>query len=280
MPSPSRPLISVSTLHAQRDAWQVVEVGIGKDPQAAAEAFVRPGHVPGACLADLASDFSAPEPAYPFQSPSAEQFAASARRLGLLQGKGIVVYDRGNGIWAARLWWLLRAFGQRHVRVLDGGLGAWQAAGLGLEQGPSSRVPGHWQATALQARYFAGLDQVQATSRGQCPGQLLNVLRRPVFTGAERRYARAGHIPGSLHIPYAEVLDADSGRWLARPALRQRFNCLDADQPIITYCGSGITAAGMALALLLSGREDVAIYEGSMTQWSADPALPLSTLSA
>lgn len=281
MATPASPLISVASLAAAPGRYRIVEagmrkVGAGVDADAAREAFGQ-GHIPGSIFADLWRDFSATDSPWPYQRPGAPAFSRAARAIGVRREETLVIYDRGDGIWAARLWWLFRAYGHTQVRVLDGGLGAWLAAGLPLERGAVEPAPGDFVASADGERAFVDRAQVLEVIDGRRRAQLLNVLRRPVFTGVEQRYARPGHIPGSLHLAHGSLLQGATGLLLPAPALRERFALLDRQLPVITYCGSGITAAGTALALLVAGRDDVAIYDGSLAEWSADPTLALVT---
>ncbi|MDQ0469161.1 sulfurtransferase [Labrys wisconsinensis] len=239
-------------------------------------AFETTGHIPGARFADLIDDFSSPAARFAFTRPTASRFAAAASALGLTDDRRLVIYDDSTGIWAARLWWLFRAFGHDAVAVLDGGLGAWTAGGGRLETGRPAETP-----TAFTARerpgFFVETADVLAIVEGRAPGTLACVLRRPVFTGAECSYSRPGHIPGSLSLPHGELLSPD-GRFRPPAELRRRLAPLLAgERPIVAYCGGGVTAAGTALALALAGADGVTIYDGSLAEWSANPALPMAT---
>lgn len=279
----SDPLLSVTSLAKAHEPYLILEAGAGKvDGEACEVALQRhlyaQGHIPGAVFADLAGDFSDPACPWPYQRPGAERFTQAARETGVDTARSLLIYDRGEGIWAARLWWLFRAYGHDAVQVLDGGLKAWSAAGLPLEQGTAATPLGNFTASPERAGYFVDRKDVQAIVEGQRTGQLLNVLRRPVFTGEELRYQRRGHIPGSQHVPYGTLLEPESARLLPAETLRSRFIDLNVRSPIIVYCGSGITAAGGALALSVAGRNEVAVYDGSLAEWTADPALPLVTV--
>lgn len=242
-----------------------------------AAAFATAGHIPGARFADLTTAFSDPDTAFPFTRPGAAAFARAAGALGIHHGQRVVVYDDDTGIWAARLWWLFRAYGHDTVAVLDGGLAAWTATGGGLETGSASVAPASFTAVEHPG-FFVETEEVAAIAAGRQPGTLVCVLRPPVFAGLEQVYARPGHIPGSLNLPHGTLLDAEN-RFLKEPTLNQRLSSLrEAEPPIILYCGSGITAAGTALALTLTGIRDIAVYDGSLSAWSANPALPLITL--
>jgi thiosulfate/3-mercaptopyruvate sulfurtransferase len=235
-------------------------------------------HIPGARFADLVSDFSDPEGRFAFTRPTAARFASAAAAISLTNNQHIVVYDNSTGIWAARLWWLFKAFGHDKASVLDGGLKAWLA-----DSGPLERGPGNIQhtdfVTSERPGFFVDQDEVLAIVEGRARGRLVCVLRADVFSGAEQRYSRPGHIPSSVNFPYAELLGPDN-RLLPDSALRNALAPLIAsDERIILYCGGGVTAAGTALVLTLLGARNVSIYDGSLFEWSADPGLPMVAAS-
>jgi thiosulfate/3-mercaptopyruvate sulfurtransferase len=236
-------------------------------------------HISSARFADLVSDFSEPEGRFAFTRPTAPRFASAAGAVGLTNRQHIVVYDNNTGIWASRLWWLFKAFGHDDVSVLDGGLKAWLAESRPLERGPSA-----FQSTDFVASerpgFFVDQDEVLAIVEGRARGRLVCVLRAGVFAGTERKYSRPGHIPSSVNFPYVEVLGPDN-RLLPNSALRNALApLLASDERIILYCGGGVTAAGTALVLTLLGARNVSIYDGSLSEWSADPALPMVAASA
>jgi thiosulfate/3-mercaptopyruvate sulfurtransferase len=236
------------------------------------------GHIPGAHFADLVSGFSDPEERFAFARPPAARFAYAAGAIGLTNRQHIVVYDNSTGIWAARLWWLFKAFGHDEVSVLDGGLKAWLAGSGPLERGSSDFAPTDF-AACERPGFFVGQDEVLAIVEGRAKGRLVCVLRVEVFAGAEQRYSRPGHIPSSVNFPYVELLGPDN-RLLPYSALRNALAPLIAgDERIILYCGGGVTAAGTALVLTLLGALNVSIYDGSLSEWSADPGLPMVAAS-
>ena len=232
------------------------------------------GHIPGARFADLVSDFSDPEERFAFTRPTASRLASAAGAIGLTNTQKIIVYDNSSGIWAARLWWLFKAFGHDNVSVLDGGLTAWLAESGPVERGRSTFEPTHFAASERPG-FFVDQDEVLATVEGRARGRLVCVLRRQVFAGTEQRYSRRGHIPSSLNLPHIELLGPDN-RLLPESALRNALAPLVAgDERVILYCGGGVTAAGTALVLTLLGARDVSIYDGSLSEWSADLSLPM-----
>lgn len=212
---------------------------------------------------------------FEFAKPNLGQVQQAAGTLGLSPDSRVVIYDGQNGIWAARLWWILRAYGHENVAVLDGGLKKWLAEGRSVAFG-TVRI----EATTYEARpregYFVDKAEVLALAEGRADGQLVCVLRPAVFSGEEKSYARPGHIPRSTSLPYADLLD--SGTNVLRSAVELNASLgplIGSGERIILYCGGGVTAAGTALALATLGMTDVAIYDGSLAEWSADESLPM-----
>lgn len=229
------------------------------------------GHIPGAAFADLVDGLAEPDPELNFTFPSAERFAAGMSALGVEDGVPVVAYDRNGTMWATRLWWLLRAYGFDDAAVLDGGFDAWVAEGR-----PVSTEPAPERHASFTPRprpeAMAGMDEVAAG-----PACLLNALSPAVFRGEENRYGRAGRIPGSVNVYAQSIVDPETRRLLPREQLRERFAAVGAldGERVVAYCGGGISATLDAFALTLLGAEDVAVYDGSMAEWIADPARPL-----
>lgn len=235
-------------------------------------------HIPSALFADLLGDFADTDAPHPWTVPSSEKFAASAGALGIGDDARVVVYDTEAGFWATRFWWHLRLEGFDDVHVLDGGLAAWKAAGHPTTSEPT---PTPQPATFTPRRRPALLRSTeQVLAAIDDPGVVLvNVLDEPTYRGERNTYARQGHIPGSINLPFAEVF-AEDGTFRSPDQLRalaERHGLLDPGVTPVTYCGGGIAATGVAQALALAGREDVGVYDGSMTAWAADDELPLVT---
>lgn len=234
------------------------------------------GHVPGAVYVDLEADLAAPpSPArgrHPLPDP--DDLQAAARRWGVRGDRGVVVYDAVGGTSAARAWWLLRWAGHADVRILDGGLDAWERAGLATAAGDVRAEPGDLVVVpgalpVLDADAAADL----ATS-----GVLLDARAGERYRGeVEPVDPRAGHVPGAVSAPTTGNLATD-GAFLDEPALRARFDALGAadGRAVGVYCGSGVTAAHEVAALATLGVE-AALYAGSWSQWSNDPARPVAT---
>ncbi|MFF1442368.1 sulfurtransferase [Streptomyces sp. NPDC058295] len=235
-------------------------------------------HLPGSRHADLTGGFADLDAPWHFTVPGPGALARALARVGVGQGCAVVVYDTGGGIWAARLWWMLRAISVP-AAVLDGGLAAWEAAGRPLESGDDPVPVPEVTPVAPVPRpgVWTDVHEVGAISRGERPGTLVCALPAAGFDGsAPTRYSRRGHIPGSRSLPGRELLDGE-GRVLPAADLAARVGAVlgTADPPVVLYCGGGVSAAGVALALTLLGREDVSLYDGSLEEWSKDPARPL-----
>ncbi|MEN5300609.1 rhodanese-like domain-containing protein [Pseudomonas sp. TWI628] len=238
------------------------------------------GHIPTSRHADLTRELADTSAPYSFALPSPAAAQDALARLGIAEARQIVIYDRHDGFWAARLWWMLRSMGIA-ASVLDGGLKAWRQANLALAQGQQTQgaAPGSAVALTIQPGHWASREDVLAVLEGQAPGTLVCALGKGLFEGsAVSRYARRGHIPGSLNRPARELFDPQ-GHYLPPPALAKALGSalLEGDQPLILYCGGGISAAATALALTRLGRQNVSIYDGSLQEWAADPALPMTS---
>ena len=243
------------------------------------EQYLLDGHVPGAVFADLIEELSDPEGAYPFTRPDAERFAAAAGALGVGDETTVVVYDSAVGQWAARLWWLFRAFGYDRVAVLDGGLKKWIAEGRELALGHVEPVATTFTAVPRPELWVDKAD-VEAVVRGEREAALVCSTPPKEFTGEVSSRSRAGHIPGSTSAPAAFLVDREHNTVLDAEALRERFAPALGAPQIITYCGGGIAAASSALALTLLGERSVAVYDGSLNEWAADRDAPLVTTPA
>jgi thiosulfate/3-mercaptopyruvate sulfurtransferase len=280
------PTVSTDWLAGQDDQSDlvIVDASVEKIPRdeggfvwrAAQTAFERDGHIARARLADLVRDFSDPDARFPFTRPQDARMERAAGALGISNHTRVIVYDRANGIWAARLWWLLRAFGHDRAAVLDGGLKKWIAEGRSLSFDANDAPAASFQADPRDG-YFVDKAEVVAVMEGRAPGRLVCVLRPSVFSGREKVYARGGRIPGSLNISYANLIDDTANVFRPDSDLRASFSAALSDRErLILYCGGGVTAAGSALALTKLGVSNIAVYDGSLNEWSADAALPLS----
>ncbi|MDI6102531.1 rhodanese-like domain-containing protein [Actinoplanes sp. NEAU-A12] len=243
----------------------------------------RPGweqaHIPGSRHADLLHDLSDPSAPYHFARPSAGVLAARLAERGVRDGVPVVAYDRAGGIWAARLWWLLDWLGVE-AYVLDGGLSAWRAAGLPVTATATAEhadlVPAPLRTPVVRDGRWVGREDLKRWLAEDVQATVLCALSPEAYAGeVPTRYSRRGHIPGTGNVPARSLLGPD-GRFRPEPELRRMLGDLLADPaPIWLYCGGGISAATLGLALTVLGRDDVALYDGSLQEWSADPELPI-----
>lgn len=281
------PLVTVDWLHDHLDDEDLVvldtttHLPIPTDgpytPQSGAESY-RSAHIPGALHADLLTDFADPDSSDPWTAPEHERFAAAAGALGIGDGVTVVVYDQLEGFWATRLWWHLRYEGFSNVTVLDGGLPAWKAAGYRVTDDVPAPTPRTFSGTRRPELFRSTDDVMAALDDDQT--LLVNVLDRKTYRGEVDTYARRGHIPGSINVPVMSMRDRETGRLRPINELREKLEAagmLDPDREVVTYCGGGIAATGVAHAMAVAGRDDVAVYDGSMTAWASDPSLPLVT---
>jgi thiosulfate/3-mercaptopyruvate sulfurtransferase len=239
----------------------------------------RQAHLPGAAFADIPGELSDTGSPYPFALPPADAFAAAAGGLGIGPGTHVVAYAQGPPMWATRLWWLLRFFGFDDVSVLDGGLPAWLAAGLPAEPGEVRYRPARFAARP-RPELLATLDDVRAVVGEEGGTCLLNALSESAFRGEDPgAYSRPGRIPGSSSLPAAGLVNPVTNRFQSLPQLEAAVAAagVRGGEPVIAYCGGGISATVDLFALWLTGRADARLYDGSLTEWSADPSLPLVT---
>jgi len=233
------------------------------------------GHVPGAAYVDLDTDLADP-PGVRGRHPLPAQatFEAAMRRVGVRGDRPVVVYDDWAGRAAARCWWLLRFHGHRDVRVLDGGLAAWQRAGGAVEPGTVAVAPGTF---AADPGHLAVLDIDDVLSFVEA-GTLIDARAPERFRGdVEPVDPVAGHVPGAVNVPTGANL-RDDGTFRSAEELRALYGRVrrSEDDQVAAYCGSGVTAAHDVLALASIG-VDAALYPGSWSEWVADPVRPVAT---
>lgn len=286
IPQPPSPLVDTTWLEAHLDDRDLLVIDASADLSpntpggyvSLRDQYLA-GHLPGAVFADVVDALSEPDAALPLTRPSSEQLAAAFGGLGIGEETMVVLYDSTTGSWAARVWWLLRSLGHDRAVVLDGGLRLWTAQGRALETGQVSSSPAGFVARE-RPELWADKDSVLAVVRGHEHEHehdtLLNAIsRKPAGIPTEFATPFTHQIPGSTAVPYPDLIDDETGTLLPEDDLRGALEDVPDSERTIVYCGSAIGAATAALALVSLGRNDVAIYDGSLAEWLADPDAPL-----
>ncbi len=249
--------------------------GVGRDGRAEYDE----GHIPGAVFWDI-DEVADKTSGLPHMMPSAEEFERQMEALGIGNDTDVVLYDALGLFTAARPWWMLRAMGHHRVAILDGGLPKWTA-----EERPVSREAAVSRKTRFRASYsnefFHNIKEIKNILQNRNK-EILDARSPSRFAGSEpepRPGCRAGHIPGSLNAHYDTLLDPADKTVLPPDRLKALFEAsgLDLNRPVVTSCGSGVTACMLALGLHLIGKRDVAVYDGSWAEWGTAQDTPVET---
>lgn len=235
----------------------------------------RDTHIPGAGFLDLAKEFSDQNTDVPFTMLPPEQFRERAAAHGISDDSTVVLYNNGMPMWATRAWWMFRSVGFDNVAVLDGGWQKWQSEGRPVDK-ITPDYPNRKLSVGSRPELWADKEEMLRVMQdgSACT---LNALPPDVYSGDINRYGRAGHIPGSHSVFCGQLIDADNGTFLPVETLSEKFRdsgALEAQRTIV-YCGGGISATMDAMALHIIGHRNIAIYDGSMSEWVKDDTLPL-----
>jgi len=280
--TPKTWLIETDELERELDAPDFVIIDAtwympdqGKD----AKAEYLSEHIPGAIFFDI-DEIADTGAAPPHMLPAPEKFSSRMRKMGIGDGQRIVVYDREGMFSAPRVWWMFRVMGVEDVSVLNGGLPKWKREGRPLVMGePTPRTSRHFTARR-NLDLVRDRDDMKALIHDKSAA-IVDARSPERFAGQApepREGLRAGHIPGSQNVPYGQLLNAD-GTLKSTDALNQVFEAagVDPHKPVVTSCGSGITACVLALALAETGHRRTSVYDGSWAEWGADESLPIET---
>ena len=252
------------------------------DDQRDARAAYQDRHLPGAVFFDI-DEIADTESGFPHMLPSPEKFSSRVRKLGLGDGVRIIVYDASGFMASHRVWWMFRVFGHEDIAVMDGGLPKWLAEGRPTEDFPPMMRERHFTARVNNTLIRSRQQMMANISRRA--EQVVDARPAARFNGTAdepRPGLRKGHIPGSANVPVLSVLDQDFYNTL-RPAdaLRAIFedHGIKLSAPVVTTCGSGVTASTLAFALYLIGNDTAAVYDGSWSEWGSVPDTPVQTAS-
>ncbi|MEK9647880.1 MAG: sulfurtransferase [Gammaproteobacteria bacterium] len=279
------PLVSTQWLeeHLDDPALRIIDCSMVMQPNddgtfgfvAATEVFSK-GHINNSIYVDLGGELSDQNHEMSLMMPSPEVLAETLRLKGIGEGTAVVCYDRSNHAWASRVWWMLKTCGFDNAAVLNGGYKKWLAESRAI----STEITEYPEADSLpvkpRSQQMVNKERVLSVLEKD-DAQLLHSLPLPMFTGEVNAYGRPGRIPGSKHMYCENLLNAQDNTFIDHHEILSKYEAagVSKDQPIIAYCGGGIAASANALALTLTGHDNVAVYDGSLSEWCADPNLPM-----
>lgn len=236
-------------------------------------------HIPGATFFDVDAVADRNDP-LPHMYPDAEQFGRDVAALGISNDSIVVIYDSGSWMAAPRAWWMFLTFGHANVKILDGGMKKWHAEGRATEAGEPHPVPGKYVATFNPAA-LRSKDQMVRNLQSRAE-QVIDARSRARFEGSvtePRPGLRAGHIPGSRNVPFSDLIDPETAVMKPLPELRTIFEKagVDIEKPVVTSCGSGVSAGVLTLALYRLGGRGSALYDGSWSEWGLPDGPAIAT---
>ena len=277
---PDSPIVSAAWLlqHLAAPDMRVLDATwfMPDDKRDAKAAFLE-ARIPGASFFDIdeISELTSP---LPHMAPPPEKFASRVKKMGVSNGSLVIVYDQHGLFSAARVWWLFRLMGHEHVAVLDGGFPAWKRAGYPIENGPVQDFASRHFTPQPREDLVVDLQAMRSiVSAGRTA--VLDARGGPRFRGEAqepRAGVKSGHMPGAINVPYSSLL-TEEGLLKSKAELARLLPQASSDKPIVTTCGSGVTAAIIALALAQLGRWNIAIYDGSWAEWGALVDAPIAT---
>ncbi|MDE0873950.1 MAG: sulfurtransferase [Acidimicrobiales bacterium] len=278
-----RPLVSTEWLaqNIEDPQLRILEcsVNLRSGPEGYTPASMRQiwadDHIPNSAYADLTFDLSDPRSDLRFTMPTAERFTSAMEDLGVGTGTRVVLYDRRFTMWATRVWWMLKTFGFDNCAVLDGGWTSWVADGFATTSDPAPTRASTTFHAEPRPELIADLERTKAAlNDGTC---IINALSGSNHDGTDASYGRRGHLPGAGNVYAVDLLDPESHRYLPIDQLAELLgDATRTSGPIITYCGGGIAATSDAFVLsALLGKNDVSVYDGSLSEWLLDPNRPL-----
>jgi thiosulfate/3-mercaptopyruvate sulfurtransferase len=275
-------LVTVDTLktYLHDPHWVVFDCRFQLDNPAWGRGDYDQSHIPGAMYAHLDDDLAAPKTEHTGRHPlpDPDDFVRWLGEHGVDADKQVVAYDQDGGMYASRLWWMLRWLGHDSAAVLNGGWAAWNAAGYPVSDEPVEVEPAAFKARVRDDLWLTSDQLVSALRAKQV--RLIDARGAPRFRGEmEPLDPVAGHVPGAVNLPFMGSLD-EQGRFKDAQALKERFESVIGDTPgnqVVHMCGSGVTACHSLLAMEVAGLEDSRIYPGSWSEWITDPERPVAT---
>jgi thiosulfate/3-mercaptopyruvate sulfurtransferase len=234
------------------------------------------GHIPGAGYIDIPGELSDSLSNLPLMLPPEKQFVEAMCKHGVSDDTQVVLYSTSEPNWAARVWWMLRAYGFNHAAILNGGWSKWTTEGYPVSNHACAYKPGQFNAQT-RTDVFVGKSKVLSAIDDDkvC---IINALPSPIHTGtSDIAFGRKGRISGSVNMPFMDLHDRDTGSYLPASQLQRKFDAIGIDDvtQIITYCGGGIASSNSAFVLTLLGYDNVTVYDASLLEWGNDESLPM-----